>query len=639
VSCHASDPHKRIKTDFEVDDVQDLRLLWRIMTTRERRHGLLVVLVMIGVACFEMLGLASVLPFLTVLANPGLVESNPLLSSFYGFASYFGIRTVDEFLVALGIAMVAIIVFSSLYRVAALYVINRFVAMRRHGLSERLLRVYVAQPYAFFMDRHSGDLIKGVLAEADHIASLMLGGALRIAVNALVAIGVAVVLLIANPTLALIVAVLVGVFYGGVFIAIRRVLVGLGEKRLQANQDRFKVASELISGIKLVKFMGVEEVYLDRFNKPSLQFSRSQIASDTLSMFPQYLVEMLLFGGVVALTLVMLSLGGGVSEGVLASMLPVIGLYAFAATRLKPAVQNLFRGVANLRYGRASLSQFNKDFDLVDLVPAARRREQAAEPNLAFQKSLEFRDVSFGYSGSSQDALKHLNLLIPKGAVFGIVGSTGAGKTTLVDILLGLLRPTDGEIRIDGKSLDDSAVCRWQRVLGYVPQDIFLTDDTVAANIAFGVGEERVDYERVRMAAKVAQIDDFIMKELPDAYDSLVGERGVLISGGQRQRIGIARALYNDPQVLVLDEATSALDTVTERNVMKAIMGESVAKTVIIIAHRLTTVRHCDQIAVLENGAVSAVGSYNELLTVSRSFGELASQSGDADGQTTQPNV
>jgi len=573
-----------------------------------------------------MLGLASVLPFLTVLANPELIESNSMLSSLYGVAVYFGIKTVDEFLVALGIAMVAIIVVSSFYRIAALYIINRFVAMRRHGLSERLLRVYVAQPYSFFLNRHSGDLSKGVLAEADHISSLMLGGALRIIVNALVAAGIAVVLLVANPMLAGIVAFVVGVVYGGIFMAIRRLLVSLGEKRLKANQDRFTVATELISGIKVIKFMGAEEVYLSRFKGPSLQFSRSQIIGDTLAMFPQYLVEMLLFGGVVALTLVMLSVGGGLSEGVLASMLPVIGLYAFAATRLKPAVQNLFRGVASLRYGRASLSKFNSDFDLADVVAMETSSTIDKTRHLEVVRSLEFRDVSFHYPDVSFPAIKNLNLVIPRGAVFGIVGSTGAGKTTVVDILLGLLRPTSGEIRIDDSPLRDENIRSWQATLGYVPQDIFLIDDSIAANIAFGVDKKNVDYDKVRRVAKVAQIDEFITSKLPAAYDSVVGERGVLISGGQRQRIGIARALYHDPQVLVLDEATSALDTVTERNVMMAIMGGSAAKTIIIIAHRLTTVRHCDQIAMLEKGTVSAVGTYNELLAVSKSFERLAAQ-------------
>jgi ABC-type multidrug transport system fused ATPase/permease subunit len=299
----------------------------------------------------------------------------------------------------------------------------------------------------------------------------------------------------------------------------------------------------------------------------------------------------------------------------------VLGLYAFAALRIKPAVQYVYQGFASLRYGQKAVDNLYADMH-PDNAPEP-FPEQA--PKALKAKSLiSLKHLSYTYPKATKSALSDLNLDIPVGSSVGLVGSTGAGKTTVVDVILGLLRPTKGAITVDGNPVTDEQLRAWQKSLGYVPQDIFLTDTSVAENIALGIPKTQIDQDQVQRCARMAQVHEFISNELPNQYETLVGERGVRLSGGQRQRIGIARALYHNPEVLVFDEATSALDTVTERAVMEAIDALAHQKTIIIIAHRLSTVRNCDQIVLLEKGQIKAKGRFEELVQADKQFREMA---------------
>lgn len=322
-------------------------------------------------------------------------------------------------------------------------------------------------------------------------------------------------------------------------------------------------------------------------------------------------------GGILFFVLFLLLTHGGDLNAVL----PVLGLYAFTSIRLFPALQQVYSGMTGLRFSRPMLDKLHADL-LKNPAPAPEEilADPAAVAPLGLREALEFDDVRYAYPKAERTALAGLSLTIPARTTVGIVGGTGAGKTTAVDLLLGLLEPQGGAIRVDGVALDAGNRRAWQNSIGYVPQQIYLTDDTVSANIAFGLQGAEIDQAAVERAARIAELHDFVTRDLPQGYETQVGERGVRLSGGQRQRIGIARALYHDPDILVLDEATSALDNVTEKVVMDAVHNLGHAKTIVLIAHRLSTVRDCDTIFMLEQGRLVAQGSYDDLLETSQKF-------------------
>lgn len=591
-----------------------------LFSPNERRRALLVLLLVVGMALLETAGVASIMPFLAVLGDPELLKTNSGLSALYSFVQLFGIRTVDEFLIAFGFGAFALIIFSAVYRTFTLYVMNRFVEMRRHSIGSRLLATYLRQPYAFFLHRHSGEMTKTILSEVDQLMYNVIRPTFNIISYSTVFVALLMLLFIVNPRLALFAIAPVAGFYALVFLVLKNKLVRLGEKQKDANQRRFKAATETLNGIKVIKVFGREQVFLDQFNVPSRAFALSISANQTLLSVPKYIVEATAIGGVIVMILVLMISEGGLSNNAVGKILPIIGLYVFAAYRMQPALQNVFSGFSSLRYGQAALNNIYNDLfqgDPLAKYSVSTQRSFIAKDNITLQ------NLSYTYQESSRPALNNLNLEIKVGSSLGLVGSTGSGKTTLVDVLLGLLRPTHGAIIVDGVKVTEDRVRSWQNSIGYVPQDIFLTDSSISENIALGISKSHIDQSQVERCARMAQVHDFIINELSSQYETCVGERGVRLSGGQRQRIGIARALYHNPEVLVFDEATSALDVITERAVMNAIDSLQQLKTIIFIAHRLSTVKNCDQIIILEQGVIKAKGSFGDLIKNNDLFSEV----------------
>jgi ABC-type bacteriocin/lantibiotic exporter with double-glycine peptidase domain len=364
----------------------------------------------------------------------------------------------------------------------------------------------------------------------------------------------------------------------------------------ESNQKRFKIISETIGGIKDLKILGRESAYLNSFDKPSENFSSCQATSQTLSQVPQYIVEVVAFGSLLVMSMYTIVS----NEADLGTMLPILGLYALGALKLKPSLQQIYSAVSSLRFGKPALEIILKDLK--------QKSEQEISisndfERLSFKNEIKLKNITFMYPSKEVSALKDISIEIKANSTIGIIGTTGAGKSTLVDIILGLLTPTSGDIVVDGNVLDSANIRQWQNTIGYVPQSIFLADDTIASNIAFGVDKEHVDMAQVKSVSQMAQVHEFV-SELEKGYDTIIGERGVRLSGGQRQRLGIARALYHNPELLVLDEATSALDNQTEAEVMKAINNMSGRKTIIMIAHRLSTVEKCDKVIKLQKGQI-----------------------------------
>ncbi|SIS47246.1 ABC transporter ATP-binding protein [Neptunomonas antarctica] len=589
--------------------MKTFRNILDLLTHHEKRQGLRVLLMVIGMALLESIGVVSVMPFLAVLGNPEMININPVLSELFDMSKSFGVNSADQFLMALGVGAFLIIITSSIYRAFTHFYLNRFIEMRRDSIGSRLLETYLYQPYSFFLGRHSGEMSKTVLSEVDQFVHQTLRPVIMMLAYSVVLVSLIALLVIADPKLAIIVAATFGLLYFFVYLAIRGYLERTGKLRVESNSERFLMAAEAFGGIKSIKLRGCEPFYMDRFSSASRQFARIYAGHQTLTQAPKFLIEAIAFGGVILLTLALLHQQGGGQGGALGQVLPLLGLYAFAAYRIQPATTAIYLGMANLRYGALTVENLRRDLSIG--VPDSHQQNVTGFDHA--REYIELDNVDFSYPETTKMTLSGINLKIPVGSSIGIVGSTGSGKTTLVDIILGLLRPSEGAILVDGKLVTENNLRDWQRTLGYVPQEIFLTDTSIAQNIAYGLSREEIDMAQVERCARMAQVHDFISQELPGGYESLVGERGVRLSGGQRQRIGIARALYHDPSVMVFDEATSALDTVTEQAVMQAIEKFQNNKTIIIIAHRLSTVSNCDNVVILAGGHVKAQGSFNEL--------------------------
>ncbi|PAU77895.1 ABC transporter ATP-binding protein [Halovibrio salipaludis] len=584
-----------------------------LFSPQERRRGGLVMGMVIIMAILETVGVASVMPFLSVMGNPEAIENTPYLLATYNF---FGFEAKQDFLRALGIGAFSIVLFSAAFRIVTTYAINRYAQMRRHSVGERLLETYLRQPYAFFLNRHSGDMAKSILSEVDQLIQNVIKPGFDAIAYSVVALAIILFLVIQDPWLALGVGLVIGGSYALIFAGVQKHLTKIGHERAHANRERFTAAGEALGGIKDIKLLGREQAYLTRFRPSSARFSRHQATNLTLTETPRYLIEAIGVGGVIGLALFLMHRSDNFGQ-----VLPVLGLYAFAGYKLLPAAQRIYGGLAKLRFGAGAVDEIHKDLH---------EREALAEIRNLPKDRLETRDaitldhMSFTYPEASTPAVEDINLTIPAGSATGLVGGTGAGKTTLVDLILGLLRPTEGQLKVDDAPITDKNLRQWQASLGYVPQDIFLVDATVSENIALGIPKDQVDQNKVEQCSRMAQVHEFITTQLPQQYETEVGERGVRLSGGQRQRIGIARALYHDPEILVFDEATSALDNATEKAVIEAVDALSQEKTIIMIAHRLSTVENCDQIVLLEEGGISAKGTYSELLNNSVSFQKMA---------------
>ena len=599
------------------------RKLLSLLTREERRYTFLLLVMVLVMALLDVIGIASIMPFMAMLANPEVIETNRWLNAAYTALEF---TSTDRFLFFLGIVVFVALVVSVGFKAATFWAIKHFTAMRNYSISRRLVAGYLAQPYDWFLNRHSAELGKSVLSEVQVVVEKALVPMMNVFAQGALIAAVLLLLVVVDPLLALLVGGVMGGVYGVVYLIFRKLVSRIGQDRLRANEARFKVVSEAFGGIKEVKVSGLEQSWLRRFDSAAKQFARTQLIATIVADIPRYLLEIIAFGGMLLLLLLLMARGDG-----LQTVLPIMALYALAGYRLLPALQVVYGNLTVLRFTVAAIDQLYADISEqraehqaqsdTDVIPEKRLASLPAP-----RQSINLERITYTYPNAKHPTFKQLSISIAAQSTVGFVGKSGSGKTTAVDIIMGLLSPEEGQLRVDDVIITGENFRAWQKTLGYVPQHIFLSDASIAANIAFGVPRKHIDRRAVERAAKIANLHDFIVQELPKGYDTLVGERGLRLSGGQRQRIGIARALYHEPNVLVLDEATSALDSMTEHAVMDAVHNLDRSTTVLLIAHRLTTVRDCDYIYILEHGRVIGEGTYEELSATHSRFRALAGE-------------
>ena len=556
-------------------------------------------------AFLDMLGVASIMPFMAVLMNPEIIETNSFLNTLFNFLAIFGVENNQQFLFALGIVVFVLLFVSLFFKALTTYAQMRFTYMREYALCRRLVQRYLHQPYEWFLNRNSADLGKTILSEVDQVISKGLNTMMNLIAHTLVSFSIIVLLIFVDPELALIVGVTLGIAYAVIYKFTKSTLKRTGNERMEANTWRFTALSEAFGAIKEIKVGRLENEYAQRFSDPAKNYGISQLSAQVLVQLPRFALEAIAFGGLLLITLYLMT-----QKGSLIKAVPIITLYAFAGYRLMPAMQQIYNAISSLRFVGPSL-----DFIFNEVNNLKITKYNDKKQIIRFESNITLNNISYSYPNTSRPALKNIYFSIPARTTIGIVGVTGGGKTTTVDIIMGLLEPQSGTLEVDGKIINKNNRRFWQRSIGYVPQQIYLADDTVAANIAFGIDPKYIDQKDVEYAAKIAKIDEFVTSELPQKYQTKVGERGVRLSGGQRQRIGIARALYHKPKVLILDEATSALDNFTEKAVMDSVHNLSNdSMSIILIAHRLSTLKKCDKIFLLQNGKVIEEGNYETLI-------------------------
>lgn len=569
-----------------------LEKVWSLFTPAEQRKAQWMLALALLMALAETLGVVSIMPFLSVLARPGVVHENPWLERAY---STLGFTDTASFIVALGIVSIVIVITSSVFKTITQHLLNRFVHLLRHSISSRLMARYLAQPYEFFIQRNTAELSKTILAEVDMVMHNLIQPFSQVIAQGIIVLAMLVLVFAYNPLTALAIVAVVGCLYGLIYLLVRGRLKRIGKEMVEANRQRYQTCNEALQGIRDIKITHAEWAYQHRYEYASRTQARHLAATDTLSQTPLYLVEATGYTGLILIALALLLKSGDVAQ-----VLPGLGLYGFAAYRMLPAVQIMYRGFARLNFASATLDNLHQDLTLPPPPTAA-----TGQPPIVPRQEIRLSGIRYAYpSAPDKPVLDGFDLVIPVNTSLGIQGPSGAGKSTVMDILLGLLEPQAGTLSVDGQPITTQNLPAWQAAIGYVPQQIYIADASVAANIAFGVPPEQIDMQAVQRAAKAAQLHDFVVNELPQGYDTPVGDRGIRLSGGQRQRIGIARALYRDPPVLFMDEATSALDGTTEAALNEAIRELSGSKTIVVIAHREASLMACNKVFTLSESNI-----------------------------------
>ncbi len=581
-----------------------LKKLYKLLTKSQRKKLLSLQALVIGMAFAELAGVAAIGPFMAVVGDMSRLQGEGILAQVYQSS---GLNSPKQFLFWLGVVMLLGLTLATMVSMYATWRLAIYAQQIGADLSARLYKHYMNQNWLFHASGSSSQLTNKIAQEAMRITNQVIQPLMQMNAKLVLATVMVTAIFIFNPAVALVGVSLFSIAYFILYTTVRKRLSRNGQVISETNQLRFKLMNEGFGGIKDTLLLGRQSDFNKRFEKASEESGYARGVTQGLSQVPRYAVELLSFGAVIFLVLYLVA----AYEGDLGMVLPILSIYALAGFKLLPAFQQIYTGLAQVK---GNISAFdNLEHDLVASQSDNAPINSSEIDKLPVKQSITLDSVTFRYPGKDAYALSSVTIEVPANQVIGLVGASGSGKSTAIDVLLGLLVPQQGALKVDDCELVGNDLRAWQNNLGFVPQSIFLADTSIRENIAFGVPVEEIDDGRVLKAAAMAHLDELLVA-LPDGINSKVGERGVQLSGGQRQRIGIARALYDDAAVLILDEATSALDGISEKAVMDAIHDFAGKKTVVMIAHRLATVRQCDRIYILRDGKVDDCGTYDELV-------------------------
>ena len=592
-----------------------IKQLFSLLSPEQVRQFYILQVLVVVMAFTELLGIASIAPFMALVGDISILEQSNVFAELYQFS---GITDPMDFVFYTGLLVLVALSVSTLVSMFTIWKLSLYAARVGTEIADRLYAYYMQEDWQFHASGSSAQLTKQVSTEAIRITNNIINPLMQMNAKVVLATLISVSILIYNPIIAIVGLFIFALAYFLLYKLVRKKLVSNGQKISQVSTERFRLMNEGFGGIKDVLLLNRNQDFIKRFEESGTVFSRALGLNSGISQVPRYFMELVAFGAMIGLVLLLIKL----HEGNLGTVLPVLAVYALAAFKLLPALQQIYSSVAQIK-GNLSAFEAVKG-DLERSVSSHKPITKEALPiRTELKQQITLSDIKFNYPSKSRPAVNGVTMTIPVNSVVGLVGSSGSGKSTLIDLLLGLLVPQSGHIYVDDTRITSENKRAWQDTLGFVPQSIFLSEGTIAENIAFGLPLADIDLKQVNKALELASLTELV-SQLPDGVNTKVGERGVQLSGGQRQRIGIARALYHEADVLVFDEATSALDGITEKVIMDAIHDFSGQKTIIMIAHRLKTVQKCDIIYLMDQGKIVDKGSYQELVETNLQFKEMA---------------
>ena len=600
--------------------LHQLKELYGLLTHGQRAKLMRLQALVLLMSLCELAGVVSIGPFMALVGDMSQLQQEGLLSDLYQFS---GLDSPSDFLFWVGVAVLSVLAVATLISMLTIWRLSMYGAKVGAELSSRLFGYYMHQHWLFHTETSASDLTNKIAQECARVTNSVINPIMQMNARILMVVVLGAGVFALEPIIATTGVVIFVVAYSILFRVVRGSLVSKGATISEVQKQRFKLMDEGFGGIRDVLLLGRQKVFTSRFDEASNRFADGLGKIQVISQVPRYAMELVAFGSVITLILFLLAQ----YEGNLGAILPLLSVYALAGLKLLPAFQQIYHSVSQIRGSLVAFENIREDLRASSLQFDFEQSDSGETPHaLIPSETIELRGVQFTYPGKSEPALQDINVSIPVNQAIGFVGASGSGKSTLIDVILGLVSPQQGGLYIDGKPVSDKQYRLWQNAVGFVPQSIFLADSSIRENIAFGLPEDAIDSGKVLRALRMAHLEELV-DSLPDGVNSRVGDRGVQLSGGQRQRIGIARALYHDAEVLVLDEATSALDGITEKLIMNSVYEFSGKKTVIMIAHRLATVRQCDLIYFMRAGRLVDYGSYDELLERNREFRQMASHS------------
>jgi len=595
-----------------------IKELFSLLSEKQRKHFYILQFLVILMAFTELLGIASIAPFMALVGDISLLQQEGVYSKLYQFS---GINSPVDFVFAAGCLVLLMLTISTIVSMLTTWRLAVYGASVGTELADRLYSYYMEQSWLFHASGSSAQLTKQVSTEANRISGGIIQPLMNLNAKLVLALFISISIFIYNPIIALAGISAFVLSYMLMYKLVRKSLILNGRRLSDVSTQRFRLMNEGFGGIKDVLLLDRKYDFIDRFTEEGGLQARALGTNSTISLVPRFFVELLAFGAMISLVLVLIKS----YEGNLGQVLPVLAIYALACFKLLPALQQIYSSITQIKGNSAAFEAVKEDLQQ-SKITQNKLNEKTVSPKLKFEQQIKLDNITFAYPNKENYALNNVSIFIPINHVIGIVGSSGSGKSTLIDIILGLLPPQSGHIYIDDTLITEDNIRGWQNNLGFVPQSIFLSEGSIAENIAFGISANEIDYNQVLKAIELAHLTELV-EELPKGLHTKVGERGVQLSGGQRQRIGIARALYNQADVLIFDEATSALDGITEKIIMDAIHDFSGQKTIIMIAHRLKTVEKCDIIYLMEKGNIIDQGTYKGLVDNNPKFREMAKHS------------